>query len=220
LSQTGKTKIVRLTRDNEEQILRQASSVLARDLLLIFPTDTVYGIGGAAFSPAVHDQLAELKGTREGKAYALLVSNLDIVQQIAGRALEGAALRLAQNFWPGALTIIWHAGPGVSSDYAAPDSSIGYRVPDHAFLRSLLAAAGGVIWATSANRPNATPPATFNAIESDVMERAALAIDGNETLPGVSSTVVDPRTRPARIVREGAISVKDIRTVLGEEIPA
>lgn len=218
MSQTGKTEIVRLTRDNEEQIRRQASSVLARDLLLIFPTDTVYGIGGAAFSPAVHERLAELKGTREGKAYALLVSTLDIVQQIAGRALEGAALRLAQEFWPGALTIVWHAGPAVSSDYAASDRSIGYRMPDHAFLRTLLAAAGGAMWATSANRPNAPPPATFTSIKSDVIERAALAIDGNEKLPGTSSTIVDPRTRPARILREGAISVKDIRAVLAEEI--
>lgn len=193
--------------------------MLANDLLLIFPTDTVYGIGGAAFSPAVCDQLAELKGTREGKAYALLVSNLNTVERIAGRALDGAALRLAWEFWPGALTIVWHAGINVDFEYTASDNSIGYRVPDHAFLRALLSATGGAIWATSANPPNAPPPATFDSIESCVMEHAALAIDGNETLPGVSSTVVDPRTRPARIVREGAISVKDIRTVLNEEIP-
>lgn len=193
---------------------------MQRGLLLIFPTDTVYGIGGAAFSTQVHGLLTDLKGEREQKAYALLISSLDIMERLAGRALEGTALRLAREFWPGALTIVWHAGPAISRQFAAQDSSIGYRLPDHGFLRTLLAATDGVLWATSANRSNASPPAAFDAIDRSVMEKVTLAIDAGEPLLGVPSTVVDARTQPVKVVREGAIKANDIRIFLREELHA
>ncbi len=166
--------------------------------------------------PSVYDRLMELKGAREQKAYALLVSSLEIMERVAGRALDGTALRLAQKFWPGALTIVWHGSLAINREFAAPDGSIGYRLPRHEFLRELIAAGDGALWATSANRPGAAPPAVFSDIESAVMEKAALAIDGGETVPGVPSTVVEARTSPVRIVRKGAIPANEIHAFLGE----
>jgi L-threonylcarbamoyladenylate synthase len=216
LSQTGNTQILRLKPESWSQVLDKAARTIAEGSLLIFPTDTVYGIGGAAFIPSVYDLLMELKGAREQKAYALLVSSLEIMERVAGRALDGTALRLAQRFWPGALTIVWHGSLGINREFAAPDGSIGYRLPDHAFLRELIAAGDGALWATSANPPGAVPPMAFDGIESAVMEKAALAIDGGETLAGLPSTVVDARTWPVKIVRKGAIPGDEIQAFLSE----
>jgi tRNA threonylcarbamoyl adenosine modification protein (Sua5/YciO/YrdC/YwlC family) len=190
---------------------------MQEESLLIFPTDTVYGIGGAAFIPRVYDRLMELKGTRELKAYALLISDIEIMERIAGRALEGAALHLAQRFWPGALTIVWHASLAISREFTASDGSVGYRIPNHSFLRALMQAADGALWATSANRTGEAPPAVFDTIEDAVTSKAALVIDGGESLSGVPSTVVDARVRPVRILREGAIRASEIHAFLSEE---
>jgi tRNA threonylcarbamoyl adenosine modification protein (Sua5/YciO/YrdC/YwlC family) len=213
---TGKTKILRLKRDDNEQVLREALRTMQQELLLVFPTDTVYGIGGAAFLPNVYDRLMELKGTRELKSYALLVANIEIMERIAGRALDGAALRLAQRFWPGALTIVWHASLAISREFTASDGSVGYRIPNHAFLQTLMQAADGALWATSANRAGMAPPAAFDAIEETVIGKAALAIDGGESLAGISSTVVDARVWPVKILREGAIPASEIHVCLSE----
>ncbi|MFH1009803.1 MAG: L-threonylcarbamoyladenylate synthase [bacterium] len=217
MSPTGETKILRLTRENETEVLREAQTAIERGQLLIFPTDTVYGMGGGAFVSGVYNRLMELKGTRELKAYALLIADREIMERIAGRTLEGAALHLAQRFWPGALTIVWHASLGISREFTAPDGSVGYRVPDHAFLRSLMQAGDGALWATSANRTGLPPPAVFGAIENTVMEKALLAIDGGGMLAGTPSTVVDARVWPVRILREGAISAREIHAFLRED---
>lgn len=216
MSPTGETKILRLTRESEPEVLREALTAIERGQLLIFPTDTVYGIGGAAFVSSVYNRLMELKGTRELKAYALLIASKEIMERIAGRALEGVALHLAQRFWPGALTIVWHASLAISREFAAPDGSVGYRIPDHAFLRALIQAGDGALWATSANRTGLPPPALFGAVENAVMEKAVLAIDGGDRLAGIPSTVVDARVRPVKILREGAIPAREIHAFLRE----
>jgi L-threonylcarbamoyladenylate synthase len=176
----------------------------------------VYGIGGTAFLPSVYEQLTEFKGARQQKAYALLVSSIEIMERVAGRSLDGTALRLAQKFWPGALTIVWHASLGIHREFAAPDGSIGYRIPNHDFLRELITNGDGALWATSANSPGVTPPASFDEIETIVLDRVVLAIDGGKCVPGLPSTVVDARTSPVRILRHGAITANEIYAFLGE----
>jgi L-threonylcarbamoyladenylate synthase len=217
LSQIGKTKIFQLTENNREQLLQAAVQVVKKGSLLIFPTDTVYGIGGSAFSSSVFRSLSSAKGTRDSKAYVLLVASLEIVDNIAGRNLTGAARRLAEKFWPGPLTIIWHANPDISEKYKAPDGSLGYRVPNHDFLHALLATCGGSLWATSANKSGSPPLADFKEIDNDVLKQAALAVDAGEKLTGVASTVVDARTLPVKILREGAIPAGRIHTFLHED---
>lgn len=216
MSRTGDTRILRLTQDNIDSVLQEAEAAIRRESLIIFPTDTVYGIGGAAFSPKVHNQLEALKGVRKDKPYAVLISKLEDIERFAGKPLEGEALRLAKRFWPGTLTLIWHATTEISRKYA-PDNSIGFRQPAHVFLRALLKLSDGVLWATSANQSGSPPPAAFSRIKDNILEKAALAIESPEELPGVASTVVDVRTQPLKILREGAISVHEIRTFLGEE---
>ncbi|MBM3324661.1 MAG: L-threonylcarbamoyladenylate synthase [Calditrichaeota bacterium] len=216
MSPIGETRILRLTQEDEPEILQEALTAVERGQLLVFPTDTVYGIGGGAFISSVYNRLMELKGSRELKAYALLIANKEIMERIAGRALEGAALRLAQRFWPGALTIVWHASLAISREFTAPDGSVGYRVPDHAFLRRLMQAGDGALWATSANRAGLPPPAIFRAIENVVMEKAVLAIESDDKLAGTPSTVVDARIQPVKILREGGISAREIHAFLSE----
>jgi L-threonylcarbamoyladenylate synthase len=216
LSQIGKTKIFQLTDNNREQLLRAAAQVVEKGSLLVFPTDTLYGIGGTAFSSSVFRSLSSVKRTRDSKAYILLVANLETVENTAGRDLTGEARRLAEKFWPGPLTIIWHANPDISADYKAPDGSLGYRMPNHDFLRTLLKASGGLLCATSANKSGSPPPTDFKEIDDGVLKQASMAINSDEKLTGVASTVVDARMHPMIILREGAIPADKIHAFLHE----
>ncbi|MBU1937093.1 threonylcarbamoyl-AMP synthase [bacterium] len=217
MSQIGKTRIIQLTENNREQLLQEAAQVVKNGSLLIFPTDTVYGIGGAAFSPSVFRALASAKRARDSKSYVLLVENLEVVNRTAGRNLKSSALSLAKKFWPGPLTIIWYANPDISAKYNAPDGSLGYRIPNHDFLRALLKVSGGLLWATSANRSGSPPPSDFQEIDKDVLKQAALVIDAGEKLTGVASTVVDARMEPVKILREGAIPAAKIHAFLHKD---
>ena len=217
MSQIGKTKTFQLTENNKEQLLQAAVQTVKKESLLIFPTDTVYGIGGAAFSSAVFRSLSSGKGNRDSKSYVLLVASLEIVENTAGRNLTGAARRLAEKFWPGPLTIIWHANPDISAKYKAPDGSLGYRMPNHDFLRALLQVSGGLLCATSANKSGTPPPADFKEIDNDILNQAAFAVNAGEKLTGVASTVVDARMHPVIILREGAIPAERIHAFLHED---
>jgi L-threonylcarbamoyladenylate synthase len=181
--------------------LDRAASILAARGLLIYPTDTLYAIGGRALDPGVAAKVRAAKG-REARPLPLVAADIDQARSVS-TAFPEAAVRLAQVFWPGPLTLILSARPEVPEEVTAGTATIAVRVPGLALARRLCAGAGPLI-STSANLSGGPSPVTCEEAVAGVGHAAALALDAGPGRP-LASTIVDLTGEAARLVRSGAV---------------
>jgi L-threonylcarbamoyladenylate synthase len=190
--------------------------------LLAYPTETVYGVGSRARDADVR-ALADLKGRRRDKPFLLLVSDRAMAEA-QGLAFNAAADALARAFWPGPLSLVLPGGGGRLPDLLrGPEGGIAVRWTSHAGIAALVAALGEPLTSTSANRPGESPGAGAEAIGRDfaeaVQDGRLLVLDGGVLGNRPPSTVVDCTTLPPRLVREGAVSVAELRRAAGGLAP-
>jgi len=192
--------IIRIGDVDAAEAVRLAAAALRRGALAIIPTDTVYGLAAHPAADAAVRRLFEAKARDFGKPIALLAADSAAVAG-RGAALEGAARRLAERFWPGALTLV----------LKTPDGFEGFRVPAHPLTLALLRACGGLLRATSANRSGA-PPALTAAAALDALGGAAeLVLDAGPAPGGTPSTVVRVDGERVQVLRAGAIAAAAVR---------
>ncbi|MDO9129049.1 MAG: L-threonylcarbamoyladenylate synthase [Anaerolineales bacterium] len=201
-----------------EVLLAQAPSTLPRALailrgggLVAFPTDTVYGVGALAFDAAAVEKIYEAKGRSTEKAIPILLGDTADLEKVTAQASE-MALRLAARFWPGPLTLVVPKHPSIP-DALSPLPTVGVRVPDHPVARALLRAAGPMA-VTSANLSGQASPSTAEEVLVQLVGRIALIIDGGKTPDGVPSTVVNCAGAEPQILREGPITLAQIKAIL------
>jgi len=202
-------RTVVLPADNEHN-LQIAREILSRGGVVVFPTDTVYGLGAAAFEGGAVEEIFRIKGRSQDKAIPILLSSAAEVDQVA-LELNDTARRLAQRFWPGPLTIV--VAKATSVPDAVAGHSIGLRVPDHALARKLLAAAGPLA-VTSANLSGRKSPVTAADVLDQLDGRVELVLDGGTTPGGMPSTVVDCTSGAPIILREGPVTPQAIKAAL------
>lgn len=166
------------------------------------PTDTVYGLAVALGAPDAVRRLAELKGRPRSMPIAVLVADVDQAAEVA--ILDPGAADLAARHWPGPLTLVVEGVDGMGVVVGATDGSVGVRCPDHALVRSL-AAEVGPLATTSANHHKAAPATTAARVAAEFPSLGLIA-DGGDC-DGVPSTVVDARTTPPSILRQGSLHV-------------
>lgn len=181
--------------------LDRAASILAAGGLLIYPTDTLYAIGGRVLDAEVARKVRIAKG-REAKPLPVIAADIDQAGSLT-TAFPQEGMRLAQRFWPGPLTVILPAGPHVPEEVTAGTGTIAVRVPALALARRLCAT-GGPLISTSANLSGAGSPVTCEEAVVGVGHAASLALDAGPGRP-VASTIVDLTGHPARLVRSGAV---------------
>lgn len=187
-----------MSKDN----LEKAIEILLKGGVVIFPTDTVWGIGCRFDNQEAVSRIYKIKGTPVTWPFPILVSN---VSQVAALAeINEAAWKLMEKYWPGALTIILRRIkadiPGLSS-YSAP--GLGFRMPDLESLRFIIDKVGPII-GTSANFHGQPAPKRFEELEPKFTNLADLVLAG-ETKSGVESTVIDATVDPPKIIRYGAV---------------
>jgi L-threonylcarbamoyladenylate synthase len=192
--------------------LPRALEVLQAGNLVGFPTDTVYGLGAAAYDDMAVGRLYETKGRGTEKAIPILLGDASDLSRVALDPSE-MALALATRFWPGALTLVVVRQPGLPESLSQ-DATIGVRVPDHPFARQLLRAAGPLA-ATSANRTGEASPLTAEDVLRGLGGRFELLLDGGTVPGGRPSTVIDCTGKTPRLLRPGPISYDEIRATLG-----
>jgi L-threonylcarbamoyladenylate synthase len=202
MSRNARTKVVPTT---SPTAIEQALQVLEAGGLVAFPTDTVYGVGALPFLAPAVEEIYRVKGRSRDKAIPLLLDNAGRLSEVAENISPQASL-LAQKFWPGALTIVLTRKSTVPDVVTAGGTSVALRVPDHPFALRLIAAAGGVLATTSANRSGKPDPVTAQEVLRYLEGRIHLILDGGPCTGGVASTVIDLTGRSPRIVRQGAIS--------------
>jgi L-threonylcarbamoyladenylate synthase len=190
---------------------------LVKQRLVGYPTETVYGLGSLATTEAVA-ALSELKGRDPAKPFLLLVSDLAMLARVRLRLTDSAA-RLAAAFWPGPLTLVLPGGERVLPDgLRGPEGGIAVRWTSHPGVGRLIAALGSPITSSSANRPR-QPPAMDAAAVLEVFGAAAqrgalVVLDAGALLPSPSSTLVDCTGRAPRVVREGALSLARLQSIV------
>jgi L-threonylcarbamoyladenylate synthase len=180
-----------------------AAEALRAGGVVVLPTDTVYGLAAALDHPEAVARLSVLKERPRGVPIAVLVTGVE--QAAALGVLGEQAAALAEAHWPGALTMVVDAVPGVAAVIGSDDASVGIRAPDHAVLQAL-AAEVGPLATTSANRHGEATPTTLAEVLDQLGEVDA-AIDGG-ACEGVPSTVVDVRVDPPVVLRQGEVVVQ------------
>ncbi len=191
----------------DPRAIPRALEVLRAGGLVVYPTDTVYGVAGDAFSAASIERLFEAKGRDSAKAIAVLIGDVEQLAQVTA-TVSPAARKLAERFWPGALTLVVGKHPALPENIS-PLPTIGVRLPDHSFARALLRAAGPLA-TTSANLSGMPSATEAQAALQQLGGRVELLLDGGPTPGGVPSTVVDCTGAEPAVLRPGPISAKQI----------
>ena len=199
------------------EVINLAATVLRDGGIVVFPTETVYGLGALADSKFGPHEIFEVKVRPADLPIPLLVETEDALDTWGADTPEYAH-RLAHKFWPGAITLVVKASEKVPRDFRAPNGTIGLRSPDHEVVKELIAAAGGPIFATSANTHGNPAPGSFDEVEPRILTAADMVLDGGETQHQQASTVVLCTGAEPEIVREGAIPAETVMAVAHGEV--
>ena len=197
------------------EVINLAATVLRDGGLVVFPTETVYGIGALADSKFGAQEIFEVKVRPLDKPLPWLVENEDALDTY-GVGIPEYAHRLARAYWPGPLTLVVSASERVGRDFRAPDGTVALRSPDHEVVIELIQSSGGPIIATSANTTGSPAPGCYEDVETRILHAADLCLDGGETAHQQASTVVLCTGAEPVVLREGAIPADQIAaTVAG-----
>ncbi|UCD41216.1 MAG: threonylcarbamoyl-AMP synthase [Chloroflexota bacterium] len=191
--------------------LPHALDVLRNGGLVAFPTDTVYGLAALPTEVEFVERLYTAKGRESTRAIAILLSSPAELAQVTVSPSK-SAMKLAEKFWPGPLTIIIPRHPALP-DILSPNPNIGVRIPDHDFALQLLKAAGP-LGVTSANISGRENTLTAQEVVQQLDGKIHLVIDGGESPGSVPSTVIDCTTPKPVILRPGPISQEEVLEAL------
>lgn len=207
--------------------MRLAKVSLGRNELVVLPTDTVYGIGCDAFSVKGVQALLAAKGRGSQSPPPVLIPNLQTLQALAEQ-IPDVAMRLAETFWPGALTMILRAQPSLNWDLGETKGTVALRMPDHKIALALLEEVGPMA-VSSANLTGEPAATTCQQAEAYLGESVQVYLDGGNSPKGEASTILDlsqvvdsyvdgqlETSGKIRIVRAGALSADKIRTIAGD----
>jgi L-threonylcarbamoyladenylate synthase len=190
------------------EAIEEAATLLRQGRLVVFPTDTVYGVGVNAFDSSAIEQLYTVKERPLSKGIPVLLADLEDLDRVV-RAIPAAAWQLIERFWPGPLTLILLRQPGLPS-ILAPDDTVAARIPDHPVTRALIRAAGGAVATSSANLSGQRPARSAEEALIALNGRVAAVLDGGPSPGELASTIVDCTKTESEIVRIGPLSEAEL----------
>ncbi|MFQ4147310.1 L-threonylcarbamoyladenylate synthase [Arthrobacter sp. LAPM80] len=196
--------------------LAHAQKAIAAKQVIVMPTDTVYGIAADAFSPQAVATLLAAKGRGRNMPPPVLIPRIGTMEGLATEIPDDAR-KLAEKFWPGALTLIFHAQPTLTWDLGETQGTVALRVPDDQLALDLLTITGPLA-VSSANRTGNAAAQTASEARVQLAESVEVYLEGGfrplEGTDPAPSTIVDATGLRLRVVREGAISLAEIQRVI------
>lgn len=188
-----------------KKAIREAVEIVKKGGLVIYPTDTVYGVGCDPFNVGAVDRIIRAKG-RENRPLPVLAYSLRHAERIA--IFNDLARDLASRFWPGPLTMVLKRREILPNEVTANQDTVGVRVPSSEITSLLTKQVGGLLIGTSANKSGERPPLTALEAQEQLSDLVDLIIDGGPTRIGKPSTVVDVTGKVARVLRKGPITIR------------
>nr|WP_090936032.1 L-threonylcarbamoyladenylate synthase [Nonomuraea jiangxiensis] len=199
--------------DQRSEGLTEAAAAVRRGELVVLPTDTVYGIGADAFTPAAVTALLDAKGRGREMPPPVLVGTVRAATALV-EDLGPYGQDLIDAFWPGALTLVCKANRALTWDLGETKGTVAVRMPLHPVALDLLKETGPMA-VSSANRSGATPAMTAEAAQEQLGDSVAVYLDGGRTTDNTPSTILDLTTAVPRMLRRGAIPVEKLRGIIG-----
>jgi len=194
----------------------EAADTLRRGGVIAYPTETFYGLGALASDGAAVERLVSAKERPDGKPLPLLGADLAQLEAVA--SFSPLARRLAGACWPGPLTLVLPARPGLHPAITAGGATVGVRVTSSQVAAALARAAGGALVATSANRSGQPPPTAIDLLDPALRARLDFLLDGGATPGGAPSTVVAVDGERLALLRAGAVPLEALRAAAGVEV--
>jgi len=191
--------------------ISEAIRVIKVGGLVIYPTDTIYGLGCDPFDTLAVKRLIDAKGQRK-KPLPILAYDIEHVKIVA--EMTEAAEKLARKFWPGPLTMVLKKKPRLPQTVTFGRDTVGVRVPNHPVALELLRRCDGLLIGTSANISGKKSTATAEDAANQLGDKVDLILDGGRTTLGKGSTVINMADRRFRVERVGPIGLKEIESIL------
>jgi L-threonylcarbamoyladenylate synthase len=203
-----------VVRASQTEIEKAVETLRAGDLV-VFPTETVYGLGANASNPAAVRKIFEVKGRPADHPVIVHIDDQRYLHRWVSQ-MPPQAERLAAMFWPGPLTLILPRGETVNDIVTGGQQSIGIRIPSHPMAQQLLTAFGGGIAAPSANRYGRLSPTKPEHVRDELGDAVHVMLDGGDSPIGLESTIVSCLDGEVRLLRPGFITRSQIQQVVGE----
>ena len=200
----------------QRDAIQEAAKWILNGGVVAVPTDTLYGLAADPFSPAAVARVFMAKGRDAERALPLIAADAGQVVEHLG-PLSAMAVRLAERYWPGPLTLLVAAPRSLAREVTGGTGRVGVRVPADEVARAICRAAGRPLTATSANVSGEPATADPDLVERTLGDRIDLLIDSGPTRGGAASTIVDATGPDPVLVRAGAIAWEDILLWLNTE---
>lgn len=192
--------------------LANAALAVQRGRLVVLPTDTVYGVGADAFSPAAVRRLLEAKGRGRDMPPPVLVSAPTTLDALAV-GVPAYARALVEQLWPGPLTIVCRQQPSLQWDLGDTRGTVAVRMPDHEVALELLARTGPLA-VSSANKSGMPAATDADAAEAMLGDSVEVLLDGGTSPGGEASTIVDVTGETGRLLRLGALPLERLNEIV------
>jgi len=193
----------------DADLIDASIQLLANGGVIAFPTGCLYGLGADAQNAGAVERVFAIKRRPPGKPLLVLVPDRDGVHDLAAEVTP-AAKRLMDRFWPGRVTIVFKALPGLPANLTAGTGRIGIRLPGHPVARALVSAFGRPITGTSANLSGQKGSHHIGELNALLIDQLDLVLDAGPLKEGIGSTVVDITGAEPVVVREGVVSKRAI----------
>jgi len=208
MKETGQKRII-INEENFWTAIGYGVDVLQRGGVIAYPTETVYGFGALLSKDEGIERIRRIKGKVE--PMLVLVSGEDMAKQYV--EVDERAEKLIRRFWPGALTLVLKAKPGVSEKAKAGSKGLGVRRSSDRVAQTVVESLGEAIISTSANRSGEEPMRTGEEIEREFGAELDLILDAG-IRDGLASTVIDLTGAELNVLREGEVKLEQIKLVL------
>jgi L-threonylcarbamoyladenylate synthase len=193
---------------DKEKSYQRACEVLREGVVIVVPTETVYGLGADAFDPGAVRRVYAIKGRDFAKPLSLLVSDERMLREVVA-TVPDVAQELMRRFWPSPLTLVFKASDAVPSEALGGGETVAVRISSSPVVRRLLDLYGRPLTATSANRSGCGPARSAQEAMTQVGEGVDLILDGGPSGNEAPSTVVDVSEGEARTLRQGGLQIGD-----------
>jgi L-threonylcarbamoyladenylate synthase len=197
------------------QGIQKAARIILQGGVIAFPTETFYGLAADARNEAAVKKIFQVKDRGEGKPILLLVAARSWLTGLA-QEVNAQAERLMEEFWPGPLTLVFRASPYVSPLLTANTGKIGIRHSPHPVTQALVQAVGRPVTGTSANLSRRPSASTAQEVLHSIGEGLDAILDGGKTSGGPGSTVLDVSGPSPQMIREGMLSLDELKPFIGE----